>query len=241
MTKGSDRVEAAGVATQPRRALVVAPSPGVSASLAAWLEGAGFTAVLVPEFQEARAAIDFDPPALVVSEVKLGAYNGLHLAIRIRSRGARTPVVLLGDPDSVLEAEAERFEVAYVRLPATETALLAAIDRAQPEHRSLRRSPRKRVPLLEALVDNLPVRVLDVSYEGLRFQVQAEAVSLPSDFIVSIPNHNVSCRAQRIWMSQSTGAEGPRCGATLLDTNPADAVAWRALVDSVPDRAAPAL
>lgn len=223
--------------TQSRRALVVSPSPDLAGQVLAWLGRAGFTTVHVQEFQAARAAVDTDPPDVLVSEIKLGAYNGLHLAIRLRTRGSRTSVVLIGDPDPVLETEAECAEGAYLRLPIEEAALLAAIGQPQQEFKPARRSPRKPVPLLEALVDALPVRVVDVSYEGLRFSVlETEAESLPPAFDVNIPTHNLRCRAQRIWVSRSGGPYGASCGATLLVTDPADAAAWRALVDSVPDR-----
>jgi CheY-like chemotaxis protein len=221
--------------TQSRRALVVSPSPELAGQVLAWLGRAGFTTIHVQSFLAARAALDTDPPDVLVSEIKLGAYNGLHLAIRLRTRGCQTKVALIGDADPVLETEAECAESAYLTLPVEESALLAAIGEPQPAFMPARRSPRKPVPLLEALVDALPVRVVDVSYEGLRFSVlETEAAALPSAFDVAIPTHNVRCRAQRIWAA--SGPQGSSCGATLLVTDPADAAAWRALVDSVPDR-----
>jgi DNA-binding response OmpR family regulator len=222
--------------TQSRRALVVSPSPELAGQVLAWLGRAGFTTVHVQEFLAARAALDSDPPDVLVTEVKLGAYNGLHLAIRLRTRDSKTQVILIGNADPVLEAEAERAGAAYLRTPAEEPALLAAIGQLEPQYQATRRWPRKRVPALEALMDAVPVQVVDVSYEGLRFHVlEAEAAALPQAFVVSIPRHNVSCRAQRIWVSPSSGRDPTSCGATLVGTDPADAAAWRALVDSVPD------
>lgn len=223
--------------TPARRALVVCPSPDLAEQVLSWLERAGFTTIPVPEFLTARAAVDTDAPDIVVTELKLGSYNGLHLAIRLRSRGSKTPVIVIGDADPVLETEAERAEAAYVRTPAAEAALLAAINQQQPEYQPARRSPRKPVPLLEALVDAVPVRLIDVSYEGLRFQVlEAQGESLPQAFVINIPTHNVRFRAERVWMSPPICHQGASCGAMVLVTDAADAAAWRALVDSVPAR-----
>jgi DNA-binding response OmpR family regulator len=218
-----------------RQALVVVADQALGDSLVEWLALAGYTARVVRTFATARAELDTAPPDLLVAQIKLGAYNGLHLAIRSRARGAKTPVVLIGDQDPVLQAEAERHHAAYLLSPVDEPRLLEIVRQAEADYRPTRRSPRKRVPMLDALVNDVQARILDVSYEGLRLQVsEQQAITIPPYFMLRIPVFNLSCRAQRVWTLDPPDQNGLWCGATIVGVDPAGAVAWRSLVDSVP-------
>ena len=218
-----------------RQALVVISDAGLAETLVDWLARGGYGARIVRTFATARAELDTAAPDLLVAQVKLGAYNGLHLAIRSRSRGAKTPVILIGDPDAVLQAEADRHHASYLTLPLDEQLFLETVRQAETEYRPTRRSPRKRVPMLDALVNDVQARVLDVSYEGLRLQVAEPTPSvIPPYFMLRIPVFNLSCRAQRVWTLDPPDKNGLWCGATIVGVDPAGSVAWRALVDSVP-------
>jgi DNA-binding response OmpR family regulator len=218
-----------------RQAIVVVSEPSFGETLVEWLSASGYAARVIRTFAAARAELDATSPDLLVAQIKLGAYNGLHLAIRARSRGGKTPVILVGDADSVLETEAERLQASYLRTPLDEQVLLETVRRAEAEYRPTRRSPRKRVPMLDALVNDVEARVLDVSYEGLRLQLNDQhPATIPPYFMLRIPVFNVSCRAQRVWTLDPPDKNGLWCGATIVGVDPAGAVAWRTLVDSVP-------
>ena len=94
------------------------------------------------QLQRARAELDALPPHLLVSEIRLGGFNGLHLAIRCASRDLRTAVILLGDADPILQGEAERQHARFLTLPLDEAAFLATVREVEQEHRPSRRSPR---------------------------------------------------------------------------------------------------
>jgi CheY-like chemotaxis protein len=218
-----------------RQALVAVTDPDLGDVVADVLAAAGYGSRVTRVFAEARAELDGAPPDLVIAQIKLGAYNGLHLAIRARSRGLKTPVILVGDSDPVLQAEAERHKASYLLQPLNRELLFDTIKRAESEYRPTRRSPRKRVPMLDALVDDVQARVLDVSYEGLRLQMSDEVpTAVPPYFELRIPLFNLSCRAQRVWTQDPPDRNGVWCGAAIVGGDPAGAVAWRALVDSVP-------
>ena len=51
-------------------------------------------------------------PSVLIAEVRLGDYNGLHLALR--AKAGSIPALVLGNPDPVLEREAERLGVVYL-------------------------------------------------------------------------------------------------------------------------------
>jgi DNA-binding response OmpR family regulator len=218
-----------------RQAMVVVSEPNIGETLVEWLSGSGYAARVIRTFAAARAELDGSSPDLLIAQIKLGAYNGLHLAIRARSRGSKTPVILVGDRDPVLQSEADRLHASYLTTPLDEQLLLETVRRAEAEYRPTRRSPRKRVPMLDALVNDVEARILDVSYEGLRLQLtDQQPATVPPYFMLRIPLFNVSCRAQRVWTLDPPDKNGLWCGATIVGVDPAGAVAWRALVDSVP-------
>src|SRR5690606_29444671 len=67
-----------------------------------------------------------DSPALLISEVRLGEYNGLHLALRARARDI--PAVIVGDADPVLEHDARQLGAAFLAATFTRDALLAVVE-----------------------------------------------------------------------------------------------------------------
>ena len=61
--------------------LVVSPTPSLAQHLQDSIRRCGYTPVIVRNFAEGKAQLDARPQ-LLVTEMKLGAFNGLHLALR---------------------------------------------------------------------------------------------------------------------------------------------------------------
>lgn len=219
------------------RVLLVAPSPRVARALAAPLKAAGCELIVVSDFVAAKAALRTQPDVLI-TEVKLGAYNGLHLAIRAAGQG--TLAIVIGDADPILKAEVERHRAAFLRTPVDpEDVLMMMRELPHASRRDTRRSPRKRVPALDAFVNDIRARLLDVSYEGMRVEApESEPATVPPEFTLRLPLFNFTCTVQRVWARLSSGeSSNTSCGAEL-STSDVDAVlAWRTLVDSLPDAA----
>jgi DNA-binding NtrC family response regulator len=109
----------------PHRVLVVAPTPGVAERVLGCL---GEQEIVVrTDFASARRELDEHPPDLIVTEVRLGAFNGLHLAIRAHGRGVATQTIVVGTPDPVLQAEALHHHAAYITTPVDEATLSATM------------------------------------------------------------------------------------------------------------------
>ena len=103
---------------------------GDRVTLAGWvklLHAAGYRVTGAASFEEARRALA-SALDLVITEVRLGAYNGLHLIIRARSHNPHlSAIVLTGFPDVVIKAEAERLDAVYVEKPVDAERLLAIV------------------------------------------------------------------------------------------------------------------
>jgi DNA-binding response OmpR family regulator len=105
--------------------LLVTPTPRVAARLFAWLCDAGWQPLVVSSFAAAKPHID-DSLGLLISEVRLGEFNGLHLALRAQARGI--PAVVMGDPDTVLEREAVQLGARYVTPQIAAEQLLSIVQ-----------------------------------------------------------------------------------------------------------------
>jgi hypothetical protein len=100
------------------------------------------------------------------------------------------------------------------------------------ESRPVRRSPRKTVHRFDALVNDVPASVVDVSAEGLRLEL---ARVPPPYFAVRIPLLGVAVIARRMWtMSPSKHASTLWCGGALSHNRAGSEEAWRSFVDTVP-------
>jgi DNA-binding NtrC family response regulator len=108
--------------TRGCRVLVVAPHADVANAVVNWLTSQGHQTLLVKDFVSARPEIDANPPDLLVTEVKLGEFNGLQLALRAHSRSPSISTIVIGDEDVVLERDALEHHAQYVKTPELSTA-----------------------------------------------------------------------------------------------------------------------
>ena len=114
----------------PFSALVVEPNELDMVSIVSALAGAGFTVSATDNYQDAKTLLATHPPLVLVTEVRLGAYNGLQLALRAESAVPRiTVVVASGFADPVLQRDAERAGATFALKPLTGDELLAAVYR----------------------------------------------------------------------------------------------------------------
>jgi DNA-binding response OmpR family regulator len=104
-------------------ALVVA-SGSLGPDIVAWLSSIGHRARLVSDFLCAKREVDAHPPQLLVTQLKLGAFNGLHLVARARGRGLTARAIVIGDADCVLADEARQLDAQYVVGPLDEDTFL---------------------------------------------------------------------------------------------------------------------
>lgn len=217
-----------------RTVLVVSRIEAERTQLASWLSGEGFEVSAAVDFDSAKRALEIAAPDVLVADVKLGAYNGLHLAIWASGRGLATKVVLIGEPDLVLQREAMRTRAVYLTPPLDGTQFLAAVDTLLASFFPARRSPRKRVAL-DATVNGVGVSVVDLSYEGLRLEVpDAEGVSLPAFLTVQLSDYDLSIRVKRVWLGRPPHPRGALwCGVALPPEDGSSANAWRFVVDTV--------
>ena len=111
----------------PRKILVVDDQSAIRNNFKRLLENAGFQVVVADSFAAGRVALSEVMPDLLISDVRLGDYNGLQL---LASTTRSIPAIMItGFPDRVLAAEARRFGAEFLIKPVESAPLIALITR----------------------------------------------------------------------------------------------------------------
>ena len=111
-------------------ALVVEPTPNDAASMVGALIACRFRVSVADTFPKARMHLYAQPPAALVTAIRLAEYNGLHLVRRAKwIRPEMAAIVVSRVADSVLSVEAEEMGATFVLKPVPPRELRAALFR----------------------------------------------------------------------------------------------------------------
>jgi hypothetical protein len=224
------------------RIVIASPHSLECETLADWLVAEGFEPI---RRQSARAtAGDIQTRAfdLLIVDAAFAFRDGLHAANR--SRNPQTPTIVVGDAPMGGPCGAAGSQVMFLERPVDRAMLVCTVSMAILDARPTRRSVRKAVRRLDAVVNGTPSFIVDISPEGLRLEIprRRRAVVLPPQFSVRVPMIGVSLLVQRMWARSSPG-DGRQgvmwCGGALAANVPRAERAWLALVDAVPAAGAP--
>jgi len=221
----------------PHTILIVDRDPGTRASLGRVLSNEGYHVVTTTTFEDASAGLALTKPDAIIADIRLGAYNGLHLVFR--ARGILPDVVgIVTDStlDLVLQAEADAAHIAYRVKPVERDSLLQLLDqrlreRPDPRPANARRWPRKLAEGTSAVMARQPARVLEISYGGLRLETDepVEAI-VGSDQVVDVPTAGLSVHARSVWTRRLESGKA-WSGVEIDDSDPVVIDAWRRFVD----------
>jgi FixJ family two-component response regulator len=107
--------------------LIVDDDPEVVHTLREVLESAGYRIVAATSFEDGKRLLaDSPPPAVLITDVRLGMFNGLQLALlRPPTTGV---IVISGFLDRTLEAETSRLGGVYMLKPVPSKVLIETIE-----------------------------------------------------------------------------------------------------------------
>jgi DNA-binding response OmpR family regulator len=221
----------------PIRLLIVDPASPSLEAVERVLTGMGHSATTVSTFHEAKQRLVLAPPDLLVTAVKLGAYNGIQLVLR--ANAGISSLVIDDAYDPVLEREATSAGAVYLVRPIEDGSLAAVVERllgdarAEPSSAVTRRWPRKHADM-PVDVSGGVAKVIDVSYGGLRLELSGTpedalltiaAVAIPSVGVVAI---------HPVWARVAAGdTHSWWCGAEIDASDEQNGDVWRRFVDSL--------
>jgi DNA-binding response OmpR family regulator len=215
--------------------LVVDDDPRALSGMAQLLENAGYRVRCAGSVPEAKWLLENEHVDLLITDVRLGAFNGLQLAVQTQVDYPRIPVIAItGFTDPVIEAEARRLGAEFLQKPVKFADLLELIARRLSDTSRQRRWPRKLVPGgFAGTIGYKKVRLVDMSYGGFRFEMPDVApADLPDRLEVTLPQLGLSVKARTVWLDQ--GESGTVLGgAALSEVDRVDARTWRGVVDSL--------
>src|SRR5687767_13244877 len=97
-------------------------------------------------FPQAKTMLRQNEPDVLVTELRLNEFNGIHLALWSRVRVPQLRSVIIGNSDPNLEADARALGFAYLTENGTQ-AIRQATQKAFVTEVPQRRWPRKRLPV----------------------------------------------------------------------------------------------
>jgi len=185
-------------------------------------------------FAQAKATLLKLRPDVLVTQVRLGEFNGIHLALWGRGQLPNLRSVIIGQSDPKLEADAHASGLTFVRHNDVETMLqatLEALKRDNPRRRWLRKHVASG---LVARIDGKPAQVMDVSYGGFRVQTHAPfRAEIDRVVALDIPALGIRTDAICRWVT-APGASGPHsCAAAVNELDIRAGSRWRFLVDAL--------
>jgi len=99
----------------PYRVLLANGDLGERQTLAALLCAAGYDTIAAASFEEARQVLDKNAPDLLIANLRLGEFNGLHLFLRGRADNPHlAAIITLAPEDAGIRMEAMQFGVLCV-------------------------------------------------------------------------------------------------------------------------------
>jgi two-component system response regulator RegA len=147
----------------PIALMLVEPGASDLVALVANLAGTCFEVTVANSFAVAKAGLAAHPPAILVTELRLGEYNGLHLVLRSKTVRPDTAAIVLADsPDPVLQEEARKLGALFIVKPVSKEELIAAALRltlSAPGERALT-PPFERRRMARRLTNNLHLTAL---------------------------------------------------------------------------------
>jgi DNA-binding NtrC family response regulator len=117
--------------TEHRRAsiLVVDANGSTLVRTVHQLAKAGYDVVGVDNFGDAKARLETAPPDLLITGVRLGPFNGLHLIVRSRGQLPEMATILTHDSDDpVLVGEALSNDARFLLQPCGSDVLLQTVQ-----------------------------------------------------------------------------------------------------------------
>lgn len=116
---------------QPLRLLIVDDDLSLVDALKQGFTNAGLDVVAHTTFEGARQALRSERFDALLTDVRLGAFNGLQLAVVARDSYPDIKIVVFsGFDDPVLQNEAEHIGATYIVKPVTAEALTKLLRRA---------------------------------------------------------------------------------------------------------------
>jgi DNA-binding response OmpR family regulator len=215
----------------PYRLLVVDDDENALSGIAELLRAVGHDVTASSSYEDAKSQLTTGTYDLLVTDVRLRSFNGLHLVMKVRSESPDMAVIIMtGYDDAFMQLEAQRYRAEFIHKPVKPSELIELVAKSLNSVRRQRRWPRKRVMGgFRVTAAGAPAAVVDVCYGGLRLEMPLTS-ALPARFDIEVSGIGLNFEVQPVWSYAADGG-GVVCGAALASDATPEARTWRTIVD----------
>jgi DNA-binding response OmpR family regulator len=216
----------------PYRILVLDDDEHALAAIVELLRDADYHVTAAATYDAAKRLLGVGSYDLLITDVRLRGFNGLHLVMKSRLDYPDMGVMIItGYDDPMLDLEAGRYQAKLFKKPIKPSEFVGAVSQCLAGVRRQRRWPRKRViGGFRVTAAGRPAAVVDVCYGGLRLEISAND-KLPPTFDVEVSGIGLHLEVQPVWSHPSEQAGALVIGAALASDSTPAARTWRAIVD----------
>ena len=218
-----------------QQVIVAVPDIAESRTFSAWLDAEGYEALQRSTPQTAIDAVTCQPFDLLIVDCAFaltGGVRGYGLA-----RVSETPVIVLGDASGRRSCASLGSQIMFLERPVGRATFICMVTMALMEARAERRSPRRAVKPINATVNGVPSRIIDVSREGVRLELPRVHRMVTPQFIICTPFlGGLGVTVQRVWVRMprpDQRLDVMWCGGHLGQNPPKAEQGWRRFVDTV--------
>lgn len=220
-----------------RRTLIVECEPPRQPSAVSLIREAGHHVAVARSFGEAKRLITATRPDLVVTDVRLGPYNGLQLLWQRFFADPRNPSVVIDETeDPVNRREAERVGAEYLvrdRLPdqlPDSVARSLGWGAGEVEYGMRRRWTRYQMNRgLGISIGETRARLRDACYGGCRIEGPAIGLDDGASFEFAATSWPSALRVEVMWARETSA--GGEYGVRLIETAFEPLALWKSSVD----------
>ena len=114
------------------RVLVVDDEPDIRATVSAMLEIEGYAVAEAVNGAEALAAVEADPPDVILLDMRMPVLDGWGFASEMRRRGHRIPILVMTAARDAARWAADIAATAFVSKPFGYDDLIRAVEESRP-------------------------------------------------------------------------------------------------------------
>ena len=200
------------------------------------LTNAGHRVAWVDSFADAIRQTTVDCPDLMITALRLGPFNGLHLVLRCRASDPDMPAIIVSDPRDLTD-DISRYGARSLPKPIEPNTLLSLVSemlagRIPHDPTSSRRWPRKRAELPATVLAG-SARVVELSYGGVCLELARPPGPGRTPIEIKLPTFGVSVQAVACWSQIAEEGGSWRCGAEVAPVDSDATRTWRWIVDSL--------
>ncbi|MCC7416134.1 MAG: response regulator [Acidobacteria bacterium] len=219
--------------------LIVGEESELPAAVNECLSRAGFHVTSACSFAAAKRLLETHRSDVLITAVRLAAFNGLQLALLHSAGGRGASIVVDCAYDAQTEAEARRLGAAYMHQPVALDRLVEAVRSGRAVRAdaapsiATRRWQRTRLSLpVPAAIDGLRAELVEVAYGGVQVALPGSNAQIPPQFTLRARGLPAPVLATRVWERRSSQMAITFCGASVQPIDPGVEALWRQSVDA---------